>query len=812
MTTSDKKDWIHCYRSQGLNILPAHYKKKAPDGFEPPINWTDYQNAFVDDKQIKTWIMENKFQNIFAILGKISNDIIEIDVDVPDINITDIFKEPETAKRKVWIAESSQGKKKIYARATTIGQKQDEQVSNQEYIKTDGKKAYPHVEYRPDGHGSILPPSIHPDGTKYKWLNLDENGNLLDLQKIDTEKLYNTVVDRLRKKYDYKPDSNSTVKHFDNQDVKQFANQDKEKLRHCFYESFAQGDRWSESSGHEFRTAVACEAINAGFTDNEIHQIFKTHDESSGEPYNYETTQYQIKQLRRKQLNRWSCSTLQEKCPDIIMQYCNHCTKYLSKKHGIYIYKKIQDKDTGETYTKKTGVKHTNLADLIDQEYGYHFHTLKDTEEIIRFNNGIYTTDGSQVIRQIAEKYAGRLSKKHLKNEIVDHIKDKRYIDRDVFFKTDQRYINFINGIYDIETKKFIEHSPDYHFLSKIPVKYNPNATCPQFKKFLQDICMQNKKRRIEIEDTIQEYMGYTLYRSYPYKRYIVLDGSGDNGKTVLLNVVEAMVGPENNAGVPLQDLEERPFALSKLYGKHANISDDLPNKPLRYCGIIKQITGNSPLWADVKNHKEGIRFTNYAKPWNACNQLPETYDITDAFMSRMLQITLLNKYVKSSDSYLINDVNVFHADKKLLNKLMKELPGIINFSLQGLHRLFDNDGFSFQQSTDDIRTEYIKKTNPVHAFLEDECAQTNDDWGILKDDLYNEIICYCERQGYDKPTSQQMVTSKLNSEPGNIRLTQKRINGERQRVWLGVQSLTNGAINQYFGKNKENNEKEVFF
>lgn len=812
MNTCDPKEiesYIWMYRSQGINILPALKQHKSPDGFRPPINWNDYQNVFISDKQIKTWIMENKFQNIFGILGRISNNIIEIDVDVPFIELKDIFKEPEKAIKQVWIAESSQGKKKIYVKTKHIGKKKDLQVSNEEYTKTNGKKDFPHVEYRPDAHGSILPPSIHPDGSQYKWLNLDKQGKLQELPSIDSEKLYTKIVDRLRKKFDYKP---REQKHKTKDQLQESNNNGKKKLRHCFFETFAHGDRWSGPEGHEFRTAFACELINSNYTDNEIHELFKKHDEQSGEPYDHKKTDYQIQRLRNKDLSRWKCDTLQEKCPSIVMKYCNQCKRYLAKKYHIYQYEKQKDKDTGEERIIKTKVYPINLANLIYHEYDFNFITIKDNETIYRYKNGIYHNDGKQVIRTIAEEYAGILSRRKLKNEIVDHIKDKKYVDRKDFFNVDPNYINLKNGVYDIETKQLLPHNPKYHFLTKIPVNYDPQAECPRFKTFIQEICQHTRKRREDIENTLQEYLGYTLYRSYPFKRYLVLDGSGDNGKTVLMNIVESLIGDENNAGVPLQDLNERTFALSKLYGKLANISDDLPNKALKYSGVIKQITGNSPLWADIKNHKDGIRFINYAKPWNACNQLPETRDITDAFFSRMLQITLLNKYVKDSDNELIDNETVFKADKKLLPKLEQELPGILNFALEGLHRLLNQEKFSFQRSTEEIRTEYIKKTNPVHAFLEDECARTNEDWGILKDDLYNEVLDYCERNGYDKPTSQHQVTTKVNSEAGHIQLKQKTVDGSVKRVWLGIQSLTNSTINQYFGKKSEDEKQGAIF
>ena len=135
------------------------------------------------------------------------------------------------------------------------------------------------------------------------------------------------------------------------------------------------------------------------------------------------------------------------------------------------------------------------------------------------------------------------------------------------------------------------------------------------FKTFLQQICGKNGERRKIIEDTIQEYIGYTFYRAYTFKRYVLLDGSGDNGKTALMNVVKSVIGEENNTSVSLQDLNNQRFALAKLYGKLGNISDDLPDKAVKYTGAIKQITGTAHYGETLNIAKKELVFATMRHP-----------------------------------------------------------------------------------------------------------------------------------------------------------------------------------------------------
>lgn len=477
---------------------------------------------------------------------------------------------------------------------------------------------------------------------------------------------------------------------------------------------------------------------------------------------------------------------------------------YMLQKYGVI----ETEEENGEIKIKN--IHCPAFAKMLFQEYPFNFMTMRDTNEIYYYSGGMYHKYGDTVIKNLTIRWLDGFSNNHKKNEIVGYIQDSQYVDREEF-NPDPRYVNLKNGIYDIKKKKLLEHTSNFYFLNQIPVEYNVDAKCPRFKEFLEHICMHKLEKRPRIEKTIQEYMGYSLYRAYPIKNYIILDGNGDNAKTTLLDIVLALIGRKNNSSVSLQDMNTRPFALSKLYGKLTNISDDLPNKAVKYSGVIKQITGNSPVWADVKNHRDGIEFTNYAKPWYACNQLPECKDITDAFFSRMKQITFLNKYVKPQDYDLIDNETVFKADLNLLEEILKELPGILNFALEGLHRLLKCKKFSYSRTTDEIREEYLKKTNPVHAYIEEECELTNKDWGITKKDFYNSVLNYCDRNGYDKPSSQHIVTKKINDEGGNIYLKQKIINGSLERCWIGIRCITDTSINEYFGKFEDGQRGLIF-
>jgi len=469
-------------------------------------------------------------------------------------------------------------------------------------------------------------------------------------------------------------------------------------------------------------------------------------------------------------------------------------------------YEVFETKQDKKGNILKTGKINTaNLGKLI-YETGYYF-TMKDNREIWSYirQKGCWEKKGETGIRFETEYYLGEYVKEYHKNEVVGWIRDHNYKKRSEI-KTPLHLINLANGVLNMETMELLPHAPEYLFLSQINVKYDHTASYKDFENFLKHITMKEGEPRKKVVKSIQEYFGYGLLRSCQFKTYTVFDGSGDNAKTVLLNVVIAFFGSKNNTSVSLQDLNNRPFAKKQLYAKHVNVSDDLPKKALRYTGVIKQITGNSMIWADIKGHKDGIDFYNHAKPWYGCNELPETNDYSDAFFSRQQQYTLLNRYLPKGDPK-IDNITVFERDINLTEKLTtpEQLSGILNYILIGLKRLLKNMRFSDEMTTDEKRTTWMRKTNPVHAFIEDEIEIADQDWGITVEDFFSELVAFCERNEFDIPTARKPVTTRLLDENIGVRKVQKTINGvPRVWCWIGIKSATNTGVNHYFGRGKD--------
>lgn len=354
-----------------------------------------------------------------------------------------------------------------------------------------------------------------------------------------------------------------------------------------------------------------------------------------------------------------------------------------------------------------------------------HFITIMDTREIYMYKDGIYK-NAEGYIRQAIESILLEKASTHIKNEVIEHLKDRTYIDRKEI-NSNKTLIPLNNGLFNIHTFTLMDFTPDVYFTYKIPVDYDPEAYDGSVDKFLNEITSYNEAKRKDLE----EMAGYCLYNDYNFSKAFMLVGSGSNGKTTFLNLLKTLIGDGNYSTETLQDLESKQFSRASLFGKLANIADDLPSKALTTTGVFKMLTGGGVIKGE-KKFQDPFSFMNIAKLIFSTNTVPDAKDESDAFFRRWK---------------IIDFEETFNGDKRdphLINKLTTKtaLSYFLKLALDGLKRVLKRGGFVEDK---EIRENYKRKSNPVYAFEEDHLEESPDDW-ISKQDLYNYFIQYCRK------------------------------------------------------------------
>ena len=305
--------------------------------------------------------------------------------------------------------------------------------------------------------------------------------------------------------------------------------------------------------------------------------------------------------------------------------------------------------------------------------------------------------------------------------------------------------INLQNGLYNVIEGTLSPHAPDYYSTVQLHASYDPEAKCPRFTEFLDQV-FSGDREQIKL---VQEMMGYFLIPVNSAQKSFVVVGAAGAGKSVLLRVIsEVLLGRENVSNVSWQALNER-FKLAELFGKLANVFADLPTKNIDDNGIFKALVGEDYLTAERKN-KDPFSFQSTARLLFSCNTIPRNYgDRSEGFYRRLI-ILPFDKTIPEEE-----------RDPALLSKLSTEADGILMFALEGLQRLINNEfKFSIAQRNRDELQAYREASDSVLAFVRDCCVKESNAT-IGSTELYNSYKQYCVDSGM-APYSQKTFTQNI--------------------------------------------------
>jgi len=378
--------------------------------------------------------------------------------------------------------------------------------------------------------------------------------------------------------------------------------------------------------------------------------------------------------------------------------------------------------------------------------------------------NGIYTKAEDHQVESYLTSLSLRefgmdLLKRSEKANFVDYIKSKYFVRwEDVQAKQNKNLIPFKNIVFNIAEfkKENIEDMAAHYFFFQIPHNLNEGMLIESLdKNYAPEVALKIFAPRIyqffsEIvgEDKVMLQLakiGYTFYPSNPFKLMFMELGPKDAGKTTFLKLFTYIVGERNISNISLQDLADYRFARAELWGKLANIYDDLPITAIKNQGIIKMISGESRIDAPVKMKQEIQSFVNTAKSIYTTNRLPYVYDSTDeAFFSRWI-ITNYPNHFQRNDGFYASLIS---------NE--QEIEGLIVASLLALRDLLARR-FSFEDKTKENMELWQKQNNNIYAFISDSIQagtfELDKDLKIEKDELYNAYVSYCNDMEIDAVT-----------------------------------------------------------
>lgn len=293
--------------------------------------------------------------------------------------------------------------------------------------------------------------------------------------------------------------------------------------------------------------------------------------------------------------------------------------------------------------------------------------------------------------------------------------------------KTDDRYLLFPNGIYDTAAFAFDNQFKTEAMLTyQMKFDYDAAADCPEWKKALIKMFPDDSEAIISV---LQEMFGYTfLYGEAPADTLFYLWGRGRNGKSIISNVLKALHGAENIAGVPLAEIG-KGFNLSAIYDKWVCLCPENAQDKLLDTSTLKALTGRDAIKVE-KKYETPFTASITTKIIVNSNHYLRTDDTSAGFWERILPIPFKVTFL-SKNEYNARKKSLYFRmrDTGLEQKLMRELPGIFNWSIEGLRRLKENKWvFTKSEEITALKNEMLMYCKPVTAFVIQCVTQGNKD------------------------------------------------------------------------------------
>ena len=346
-------------------------------------------------------------------------------------------------------------------------------------------------------------------------------------------------------------------------------------------------------------------------------------------------------------------------------------------------------------------------------------------------------------------RYIKRVQKLQMRKNRKTMVEDAKSVHpiRMSAFDANVYLLNLENGTLDLRTLEFHEHDPK-DFITKIShINYDPNAVCPRWIQFVDEVMVGRKN----VARYLQKAIGYALSGDTSLECLFIMFGpTTRNGKTTTIETILRVMGEYGRSAKP--DM----LATNYFRGQSNGSSDDVARLAgARFVGIsemeqkltinaslTKQLTGNGSITARFL-YEGYFEFHMQAKIFIDTNHLPNVTDRT-LFESGRLKIIPFTRHFEDHEQ-----------DKTLKTTLMQpeNLSGILNWCIEG-YRLYKAEGLDEPDEVKAATEEYRVESDRIAQFMQ-QCLRKEKGSEIKASAVYSHYKTWCSDNGCKYESSQ---------------------------------------------------------
>jgi putative DNA primase/helicase len=322
-----------------------------------------------------------------------------------------------------------------------------------------------------------------------------------------------------------------------------------------------------------------------------------------------------------------------------------------------------------------------------------------------------------------------------------------------------------------IPTGKIIPATPALFTTCALDFDHDANATAPMaWIGFLKQLFGDD----MESIELLQDWFGYCLTPDTSQQKMLLIVGPKRSGKGTIGRVLRELIGRDNVVGPTTSGLAGQ-FGLQPLIGKSLAVVSDARFSGQDILTVIERllcISGEDVLTIDRK-HLGAVTMRLATRFVFLTNELPKLTDTSGALAGRFVILRLTESFYGRED----------HG---LTERLLKELPGILLWALQGWSRLRARGHFIQPKSVDEAIRDLEDLASPVGAFVRDRCVVAP---GRMIDAgrLYEAWKAHCAEMGRDHAGTKASFGRDLRAAVPHLRMSNRRVDDGRDRFYEGV-------------------------
>lgn len=298
--------------------------------------------------------------------------------------------------------------------------------------------------------------------------------------------------------------------------------------------------------------------------------------------------------------------------------------------------------------------------------------------------------------------------------------------------------VNTLNKEIYIQNGKMTveDHKYDSYLITKYNVNYLPGEECPTWKMVLNNV-FQKYADKEEMIRHFCEVLGYILQSRKKNPVFLILLGSGRNGKSFVMDEFSKLMGIDSTINEDLLTFSSSTHAISDLVGKNMFIDDDWKKGQLLPDDYIKKLSENKTLTANPK-FKERFNFVSRCTPVILANNSPKTKDTSFGLERRAHVFDFTYQFQLSEIDYRLDE------------KLSAERSGFLNMLLEHYINYEKRGSFKIPLSCQKSIKGWLKGSNPLISFLDEKVIITKDTSDKVKaQKLYDMYMMYIENENF---------------------------------------------------------------